>query len=117
MSKPAPSQQSPVSSSIREAVRSRGLSAYRVGQASGVSPRNVSRFLKGESDLSLASADRICVALGLKVVESTRRTSAPRPAPARPAAAPLPLPSVQDPEQTSESELIQISAPIESQGE
>ena len=47
----------------------RGLTAYAVGQMAGVDPGIVKRWLSGVRDIRLATADKLAVALGLRLVE------------------------------------------------
>lgn len=55
----------PLSDYLRAAVAASGLSAYAVAQAAGVSTQVVSRWLKRDRDLTLATADKIAAGLGL----------------------------------------------------
>ena len=52
---------------IKEAIRASGLSLNQISQACGVDRGRISRFLRGERDLTLAAASRIFQALGLRV--------------------------------------------------
>jgi transcriptional regulator with XRE-family HTH domain len=64
---------------LRDIVESRGLTAYRVGRLAGVDPGVVQRFLTGQRDIRMETADRIATALGLRLVEvgtRSRRRSA-----------------------------------------
>lgn len=54
---------------LREIIRGRGLTAYAVGQMAGVDPGVVQRFLTGQRDIRLETADRIASGLGLKLVD------------------------------------------------
>lgn len=54
---------------IRATIKARGLTAYRVGVATGMRPTMVQRFLDG-FDLRGATLDRIGSALGLAIVET-----------------------------------------------
>jgi len=69
---------------IREVIESRGITAYALGKEAGVDATVVGRFLSGERDLRLATADRIAAALGLRLVEVAARPRG-RGRPARPA--------------------------------
>lgn len=62
---------------LREVIDARGLSAYAVGQLAGVDPGVVSRFLTGKRDLLLGTADRIALALGVRLVEVARKGRPP----------------------------------------
>lgn len=57
----------PFSTALRAAVQQSGLSAYAIAKASGVSIQVVSRWLKGERDVYLATADKIAAALGVSL--------------------------------------------------
>ncbi len=57
---------------LREIIASRGLTAYALGQEAGVDATVVGRFLSGERDLRLGTADRLAAALGLRLVEVAR---------------------------------------------
>jgi len=74
---------------LREVIESRGLSAYAAGKLAGVDPGVVQRFLTGERDIRMGTADRLGLALGVRLVEVARKggAPAPRPAPSRPAPA------------------------------
>jgi transcriptional regulator with XRE-family HTH domain len=58
---------------LRAAVAARGFTAYELGKLSGVDKAAISRFLKGERDLTLTSAGRIAAAMGLRLVEVAGR--------------------------------------------
>lgn len=58
---------------LRELIDARGLTAYALGQQSGVDPGVVQRFLKGERDIRLETADRLAWSLGLRLVEVARK--------------------------------------------
>lgn len=47
----------------------KGGSAYGVAKDSGVTQDSVRRFMIGETDLKLSSADKIATALGLRLVK------------------------------------------------
>ena len=79
----APDKQA-LSYRLREVVAARGLTAYALGRDAGVDPAVVQRFLSGERDVRLETADRLAAALGLRLVETARKS---RPA-ARPPADP-----------------------------
>lgn len=58
---------------LREIIDARGLTAYAAGQLAGVDPGVVSRFLRGQRDIRLETADRLAAALGLRLVELARK--------------------------------------------
>ncbi|AGA25132.1 helix-turn-helix domain-containing protein [Singulisphaera acidiphila] len=60
----------PISDRLREVIAARELRASQLARAAGVDPGMVRRFLLGDRGLSLATADKLAAALGLKVIES-----------------------------------------------
>jgi transcriptional regulator with XRE-family HTH domain len=73
-----------LSGQLRHVITARRLTAYATAKAAGVDVRLVQRFLDGERDIRLATADKIAQALGLRLVEVTPRKATAR---ARPQAA------------------------------
>lgn len=57
--------QTPLTDWLRAAIADSGLSSYAVAKAAGVSTQVVSRWLKGERDLTLGTADKVASGLGL----------------------------------------------------
>jgi transcriptional regulator with XRE-family HTH domain len=57
------------SQALREAIKRRGVSLYRVAKDSGVGYASLHRFMKGERSISLDVFDRLCDSLGLELVE------------------------------------------------
>jgi transcriptional regulator with XRE-family HTH domain len=57
-----------VTDQLKEAIRRSGESLNHLGRRAGVDDGSLSRFIRGERDLTLATADRLCKALGLKLV-------------------------------------------------
>ena len=55
---------------LKHAIQSSGKSVYQICKDAGVSQIVVSRFLSGERDIRLATADRLAKALGLTVAKS-----------------------------------------------
>ena len=53
---------------IQEAIWKQGFQQAELARRVGLSPAQVSRFLKGERGLSLESIDRLMEALGLEIV-------------------------------------------------
>lgn len=53
-----------LSESLRISIRQCGKSVYRIAKEAGVSPIVISRFLSGERDIRLATADKVAEALG-----------------------------------------------------
>src|SRR5438128_384829 len=50
---------------LRRAIQESGRSIQEIGQASDVSPRLIERFVRGEMNIPLVTADRLARALGL----------------------------------------------------
>ncbi len=57
----------PLTRALREAICSSGKSVYQIAKAADVSQIVVSRFLSGERDIRMETADRLAEVLGLKV--------------------------------------------------
>jgi len=53
---------------LREAIRESGMTVYQIAKRAGISQIMVSRFISGERDIRLATADKLAQALGLKLV-------------------------------------------------
>lgn len=58
---------------LKEVIRQRGLTPYRISKMSGASIDAIRRFLVGERGLSVATFDQVCTALGLELVEAKPR--------------------------------------------
>jgi transcriptional regulator with XRE-family HTH domain len=52
---------------LKEAVRGCGLSLNELGKRAGLDHARLSRFVRGERDLTLTAAARLCEVLGLKL--------------------------------------------------
>ena len=50
---------------LKAAIKRSGMSSYRLGKLSGVTPQQIRRFLVGERDLQLVNAGKLALALGL----------------------------------------------------
>ncbi len=69
-----------VSHQLRKAIEGRGdLTAYQLGKDSGVDPGVISRFLSGQRGLTLAVADRLALALDLRLTPTPKRPRKPAP--------------------------------------
>ncbi|MCC6971074.1 MAG: helix-turn-helix transcriptional regulator [Phycisphaerales bacterium] len=53
---------------IRQEIRSRGLSAYRVAKETGISEPAVGRFMNAGKTLTLANAEKMLAFLGAEIV-------------------------------------------------
>lgn len=57
---------------IRATTEARGLTAYALARDSGVNSAVVGRFLKGDRDVTLTTAEKLCRALGLELQPARR---------------------------------------------
>jgi transcriptional regulator with XRE-family HTH domain len=64
-----PHAASTISEQLREVIRRRGLTAYKVAKDAGLSHTVVQRFLDGERGLKLDSADKLAQTLRLRLME------------------------------------------------
>jgi hypothetical protein len=65
------------SDQFRAAVLKADESRYRISKATGISESILSRFVRGESGLSMDYMDRIAEYLGLEVVVKVKRSRKP----------------------------------------
>ena len=56
---------------LREAIIESKMPLNRLSKASGVHRSQLSRFLRGERDISLAGASAVCLALGYQLTKVT----------------------------------------------
>ena len=56
---------------LREAIQESGLSLNQLGRQAGIDHSRLSRFVRGERDLTLDSVDKLCRVLGLHLVNAT----------------------------------------------
>jgi len=52
---------------LKAAIKKSGLTHYGISKLSDCTPSQIDRFVRGERDLSLATAGRIAQALGLQL--------------------------------------------------
>jgi transcriptional regulator with XRE-family HTH domain len=63
---------------LRTAIKNSGRSLHQLGSTCGIGADRLSRFLNKKRSLSLEAAERICAALGLKLVpEGPPKKTAP----------------------------------------
>ena len=62
-----PSETAGISEALRRAIQSSPKSVYQICKDAGISQIVVSRFLSGERDIRLATADRLAKVLGVEV--------------------------------------------------
>ena len=62
---------------IRRAIGRGGRTRYQISQESGVNQAVIGRFVHGERNLNLLTAERLCIVLGLELraVKSKRRNA------------------------------------------
>ncbi len=65
-----------ISDQLREAIQGYG-SVYRVAKDSGVSQPVVQRFVSGERDLRLQTADRLAAFFGMELTRPQRKPALP----------------------------------------
>ena len=61
-----------LSDQMRRAVDESGMSRYAICKATGMDQANMSRFMSGETGLTLETADRIAKLLNLELVKRSR---------------------------------------------
>ena len=66
-SNPATPETGGISDALRSAIQASPKSIYQICKEAGISQIVVSRFLSGERDIRLATADRLAKALGIEV--------------------------------------------------
>jgi len=59
-----------LSEALKQAVRESEMSEYQIAKRAGISQIMISRFLSGERDIRLATADKLACALGLKLTHA-----------------------------------------------
>jgi ribosome-binding protein aMBF1 (putative translation factor) len=68
---PSGSASGPLSQALKDALRTSDKSMHQIAQQSGVSETVVLRFLSGERDIRMATADKLAAALGLKLASAS----------------------------------------------
>lgn len=56
-----------LSAALKDAIQKSNRSVYQIAKDAGVSPIVVSRFLSGERDIRMATADKLADVLGLRL--------------------------------------------------
>jgi len=59
-----------LSDALKQAIRESDMSVYQIAKRAGISQIMISRFLSGERDIRLATADKLANTLGLKLVSA-----------------------------------------------
>src|SRR3954449_2496191 len=75
--KTAPASRRAISEQLRGAIVDRGLTAYRLGRETGIDPGLIQRFINGERDIRMKTADALADVLGLRLVEGARGRGRP----------------------------------------
>ena len=65
---PTPPIPQPISESLKRAIEESDLSVYEIAKRAHVSQIMISRFLSGERDIRMATADKLANVLGLKLL-------------------------------------------------
>jgi hypothetical protein len=58
----------PLSDSLKQALRASDKTMYQIAQEAGISQIVLTRFLSGERDIRMATADKLAEALGLRLL-------------------------------------------------
>ena len=72
----AAAESSHIIAQLKAVIARQGLTAYAVALRAGVSPRVVQRWMAGERDIRLETADRLAQVLGVRLVEVAPRRAA-----------------------------------------
>ena len=68
-----PKKPRPIDTTLRAAIERSGLTVYALSTLAGVTSQQVSRFVKGERDLTLSTASKLAEALGLELVSVAKK--------------------------------------------
>jgi transcriptional regulator with XRE-family HTH domain len=84
---------------LRAAIRASGLSLNQLGQTTGVDSGRLSRFMRGERDLTLGASTSLCRLLGLELCASVgggqpKANRGRSSGPASPLGGPPPIPEL-----------------------
>jgi transcriptional regulator with XRE-family HTH domain len=64
-----------ISEQLKKAAESSGLTPYKLAKDSGVALQMLTRFLSGEREIRMSTADKLCETLGLELVPKGGRKS------------------------------------------
>ncbi len=62
----------PISEAVRRAIKESGMSVFALARASGVPQPVLSRFVRGERDITLGTLDKLATALHLEVTQKKK---------------------------------------------
>ena len=63
-----PRKPRPIDAELRKQIEKSGVTVYALAALADVTPQQVGRFVRGERDLTLATAAKLAQALGLELV-------------------------------------------------
>jgi transcriptional regulator with XRE-family HTH domain len=75
-----------LSQQLLDVIASREITPYALAKLAGVDPGIVARFVSGQRDITLATADRLALPLGVRLHEVAARAVRRKPAIASPSA-------------------------------
>ena len=67
-----------ITEQLRAAIDNAGMTRYRISMETKIPQSQLSRFMAGESGLSLDALDRLCSFLGVQLTAITKRTRTKR---------------------------------------
>jgi transcriptional regulator with XRE-family HTH domain len=75
--KPSKSKRLSLSEMVRKAISESGETLVSIADKTDISASQLSRFVRGERDLTLGSADEVCKVLGLSLVKDQPESEKP----------------------------------------
>ena len=63
-----PRKPKPIDAELRKRIEKSGVTVYALAALADVTPQQVGRFVRGERDITLATAAKLAQALGLELV-------------------------------------------------
>ena len=63
-----PRKPKPIDAELRKQIEKSGVTVYALAALADVTPQQVGRFVRGERDITLATAAKLAQALGLELV-------------------------------------------------
>ena len=63
-----PRKPRPIDAELRKQIEKSGVTVYALAALADVTPQQVGRFVRGERDITLATAAKLAAALGLELV-------------------------------------------------
>jgi transcriptional regulator with XRE-family HTH domain len=62
-----------INDQLRKAIERSDKTRYRISLESGISQAVLSRFVNGQSDLTVATAEKLCESLGIELVITVKK--------------------------------------------